>query len=588
MGNNFFTLAIILFNILLTIVYFSKKRVNSFETITYKYLVIINLIVSCLAIMSFFTIKYNASFQILNNIVSKSLLVAYLAWLLLFTIYLMGISNSKVLYGLNFVKSLIFRIAMIIFVIVISLCPLYYHNENNTIYSYGPAANVVFVVAAFMVLIWLIIIVLNAKEMCNKKYYPLYGILILGTIVMYVQYIRPELLLLTYLIGFITFLMYFTIENPDVKILNEMELAKSTALKANDAKNEFLSSMSHEIRTPMNNIKGCIEILNDDSSLSKGSKEVLDELNTSVDSLLDMSDGILNMVQLESGNMKVECKEYNPVDVLDDVTKLINKRIKSSKIEFVTNYKNIPDKVYGDKNKFKTILINLLNNAVKYTNNGKISMNVLAREDRDECFFTIQISDTGKGIEPNMKKKVFNKFVREKDVKNSSILGLGLGLTITKSLVELMHGNIVLRSEKGEGTYVLVMFPQYLRYVKSNKNDDIKKILMVDDRILTVSVDKMVLKSYGIDVDFVKSGVDAIEMVKNNNYDLILLYDEMNILDGIQTMKKLKFDYGFDKPIIAYTENLKNKDNLLESGFDDFIGKPINSDELYEKLSKYL
>ena len=407
--------------------------------------------------------------------------------------------------------------------------------------------------------------------MCNKKYYPLYGILILGTIVMYVQYIRPELLLLTYLIGFITFLMYFTIENPDVKILNEMELAKSTALKANDAKNEFLSSMSHEIRTPMNNIKGCIEILNDDGSLSKNSKEVLDELNTSVDSLLDMSDGILNMVQLESGNMKVECKEYNPMDVLDDVTKLINKRIKSSKIEFVTNYKNIPDKVYGDKNKFKTILINLLNNAVKYTNNGKISMNVLAREDRDECFFTIQISDTGKGIEPNMKKKVFNKFVRENDVKNSSTLGLGLGLTITKSLVELMHGNIVLRSEKGEGTYVLVMFSQYLRYVKSNKNEDMKKILMVDDRMLTVSIDKMVLKSYGIDVDFVKSGIDAIEMVKNNNYDLILLYDEMNVLDGIQTMKKLKFDYGFDKPIIAYTENLKNKDNLLESGFDDFF-----------------
>lgn len=585
-----FSICCFIFVSLFTIFYFSKERINTIDTKLYSSILICNLFGLVLDIFGYLCFKNFGVDFVISECVSKIYLVYYFTWAFLFLEYIYVISFRKNV-GKLLKNNRLFRFNIfIIFImlILILLLPINIVYKSNIAYTSGVSVTMVYTLSFIMVGIMLFCLIKNIKRISSREYVPLLAFMFLSIIIMIIQITHPELTLLLTCHSIVTALMYFTIENPDVKILNEMELAKSTALKANDAKNEFLSSMSHEIRTPMNNIKGCIEILNDDGSLSKNSKEVLDELNTSVDSLLDMSDGILNMVQLESGNMKVECKEYNPMDVLDDVTKLINKRIKSSKIEFVTNYKNIPDKVYGDKNKFKTILINILNNAVKYTNNGKISMNVLAREDRDECFFTIQISDTGKGIEPNMKKKVFNKFVRENDVKNSSTLGLGLGLTITKSLVELMHGNIVLRSEKGEGTYVLVMFSQYLRYVKSNKNEDMKKILMVDDRMLTVSIDKMVLKSYGIDVDFVKSGIDAIEMVKNNNYDLILLYDEMNVLDGIQTMKKLKFDYGFDKPIIAYTENLKNKDNLLESGFDDFIGKPINSDELYDKLSKYL
>ena len=585
-----FSICCFIFVSIFTIFYFSKERINTIDTKLYSSILICNLFGLVLDIFGYLCFKNFGVDFVISECVSKIYLVYYFTWAFLFLEYIYVISFRKNV-GKLLKNNRLFRFNIfIIFImlILILLLPINIVYKSNIAYTSGVSVTMVYTLSFIMVGIMLFCLIKNIKRISSREYVPLLAFMFLSIIIMIIQITHPELTLLLTCHSIVTALMYFTIENPDVKILNEIELAKSTALKANDAKNEFLSSMSHEIRTPMNNIKGCIEILNDDSSLSKNSKEVLDELNTSVDSLLDMSDGILNMVQLESGNMKVECKEYNPMDVLNDVTKLINKRIKSSKIEFVTNYKNIPDKVYGDKNKFKTILINILNNAVKYTNNGKISMNVLAREDRDECFFTIQISDTGKGIEPNMKKKVFNKFVRENDVKNSSILGLGLGLTITKSLVELMHGNIVLRSEKGEGTYVLVMFSQYLRYVKSNKNEDMKKILMVDDRMLTVSVDKMVLKSYGIDVDFVKSGIDAIEMVKNNNYDLILLYDEMNVLDGIQTMKKLKFDYGFDKPIIAYTENLKNKDNLLESGFDDFIGKPINSDELYDKLSKYL
>lgn len=585
-----FSICCFIFVSLFTIFYFSKERINTIDTRLYSSILICNLFGLVLDIFGYLCFKNFGVDFVISECVSKIYLVYYFTWAFLFLEYIYVISFRKNV-GKLLKNNRLFRFNIfIIFImlILILLLPINIVYKSNIAYTSGVSVTMVYALSFIMVGIMLFCLIKNIKRISSREYVPLLAFMFLSIIIMIIQITHPELTLLLTCHSIVTALMYFTIENPDVKILNEMELAKSTALKANDAKNEFLSSMSHEIRTPMNNIKGCIEILNDDSSLNKNSKEVLDELNTSVDSLLDMSDGILNMVQLESGNMKVECKEYNPMDVLDDVTKLINKRIKSNKIEFVTNYKNIPDKVYGDKNKFKTILINLLNNAVKYTNNGKISMNVLAREDRDECFFTIQISDTGKGIEPNMKKKVFNKFVRENDVKNSSTLGLGLGLTITKSLVELMHRNIVLRSEKGEGTYVLVMFPQYLRYVKSNKNEDMKKILMVDDRMLTVSIDKMVLKSYGIDVDFVKSGMGAIEMVKNNNYDLILLYDEMNVLDGIQTMKKLKFDYGFDKPIIAYTENLKNKDNLLESGFDDFIGKPINSDELYDKLSKYL
>lgn len=275
MGNNFFTIAILIFNILLICVYFSKKRVNNFETTTYKYLIISNMISSLLAIGSYLTIKYMEYVPVLNEIVSKSLLISYLIWLLIFTSYLMGVSDKRTFKVNNIFKTSIIKLICLMFFVAISICPLSYHNENNIIYSYGIAANVVYALTFLMVILWFVIIIKNRKKLLDKEYYPLYGLLIFGTIVVIIQHIKPELLLLTYLIGFITFLMYFTIENPDIKLINELELAKDNLENANLVKSEFLRSMSHEIRTPMNQIIGCASVIEMEDNLSDENRDVL-------------------------------------------------------------------------------------------------------------------------------------------------------------------------------------------------------------------------------------------------------------------------------------------------------------------------
>ena len=580
MGNNFFTIAILIFNILLICVYFSKKRVTNFETTTYKYLVISNMISSVLAIGSYLTIKYMEYVPVLNEIVSKSLLVSYLIWLLIFTSYLIGVSDKRTFKVNNIFKTNIIKLICLMFFVAISVCPLNYHNENNIIYSYGIAANIVYALTFLMVILWFVIIIKNRKKSLDRKYYPLYGLLIFGTIVVIIQRIKPELLLLTYLIGFITFLMYFTIENPDIKLINELELAKDNLENANLVKSEFLRSMSHEIRTPMNQIIGCASVIEMEDNLSKESKDVLNDLVNSTNSLLDVCNGIINVSQIESGNVDILISGYNPKEIIEDLVNLNRKRLTNKDIEIVSNYSELPDVVYGDKDKVKQIVSNLLSNAIKYTDKGKIEISVSGSVKKDKCDIEIVVKDTGKGISEDNIDLIFNKFGKLE--KNSDTLGLGLGLFITKNLVNILGGNISVTSELGKGSEFKVVLQENLVDTSTKLDLSSVNLMIIHSSNMIRAFLKNSIMKYEIKVNDFSNGVDAINELKKVDYDIVIVDKYISDVRVEELVRTIKEDISSNIKIMV----IGNQENI--DYVDMFISEELNMNDIINNIKKVL
>ena len=397
--------------------------------------------------------------------------------------------------------------------------------------------------------------------------------------------------------------MYFTIENPDVKLINELELAKSNAEKANQAKTDFLSSMSHEIRTPLNAIVGFSNAILEDEKITEAQEEAKDIVMAS-ENLLEIVNGILDISKIEAGKMEVVEVDYNFKDMCENILKLIKPRIIEKPIELKSSFpKDLPAILHGDMGKMKEVITNLLTNAAKYTDEGTISLDVSCINNKHKTNLIVSVEDTGRGIKPEKIDKLFTKFQRLEEDKNTTLEGTGLGLAITKSLVEMMGGKIVVQSKYGSGSKFTVTIPQTIvsmNEVKEKKKEDTeekeidyskKKILVVDDNNLNLKVALRLLETYNIKPDTCISGFECIEKIKDNTYDLILLDDMMPKMSGTETLKKIKQDNkDFNTKVVVLTANAISgmKEKYLQDGFDDYLAKPIDKLELKRVLKTYL
>ena len=395
-------------------------------------------------------------------------------------------------------------------------------------------------------------------------------------------------------------IMYFTIENPDLKMMNELELAKKNAEKANEAKTEFLSNMSHEIRTPLNAIVGFSNSIMEDKSLEEAQNEAKDIIMAS-ENLLEIVNGILDISKIEAGKMEIVNVNYNPLNLFNDVAKLIKPRIIEKPIEFKTNFSSdIPGVLYGDNGKVKEIITNLLTNAAKYTDSGWIDFSVSCINEKNTSKLVISVEDTGRGIKPDKIDKLFTKFNRLEEDKNTTLEGTGLGLAITKNLVDMMGGKIIVQSKYGDGSKFTVYLSQKIVSMVDNSKDEEKedvvrnysnsRVLVVDDNNLNIKVAVRLLKKYNIVPDTVMSGMECIDYVNKNKYDLILMDDMMPKLSGVDTFKKLKENSDFNTPVVILTANAISgmKEKYLSLGLDDYLAKPIERGELDRVLKKYL
>ncbi len=600
----YFTISGLFCIVLLMILFFSKSRIDSKETKLYGFMLIssffdIILVLAELIITYYFLDDVN---MYLVKGLNKIDFIHYIMWptlLSLYTIYVTYLDEEKY----NKAKK-IFLTLDIIAILIEFMLPINIISTKEVMGVTGIGPAFVFLISSFYVIVNIIILIKNYKKIKNKKNLPFLFFLIFIIIAMLLRVYNPTLIVIPAIIVYINMIMYFTIENPDVKLIEEIKIAKESAIKASNAKTEFLSNMSHEIRTPLNAIVGFSEALQSDERIPVEAREDIKDIVMASDSLLEIVNGILDISKIEADKLEIINTTYSPKKVFDELVVLTRGRLGfEKKIEFKTSFSSdIPATLYGDYARVKQIVLNLLTNAVKYTNEGYISFTVeCVNINKDLCRLIISVEDSGIGIKKDKIDKLFTKFERLDEEKNITIEGTGLGLAITKKLVELMHGKMVVQSIYGKGSKFTVSLDQ--KIVATKEKEEIKektvvkgnykgkRVLVVDDNKLNLKVAERLLREYNLFVDEVASGFDAIDRINMGvPYNLILMDDMMPKMSGCETLKELKKNKDFHTKTVALTANAISgmREKYLSVGFDDYLAKPIKKEELEVILDKYL
>ena len=593
MYNMYIPLCGLIINIVLLVIY--RLKVTNLRKENRIYFNMISdafvLTFFCLIAVYLIYINYNTNIILLANRIECIAIVNYFANLLSYVSYLTKIDNKK--------NKKILNIINIILTLLVLFMPLELKvtNDLNYMVTVGPAI-VVTSIAAALALICIFYISLKYKKQIEGKLVPIVCLLIFFLIVLITRAIVPEFICLEFFANIALLLMMFTIENPDLKMIQELEEARKRADNANKAKSDFLSSMSHEIRTPLNAIVGLSEDMKDRDVCPDIMKEDLNDIIDASHTLLEIVGNIMDINKIESEKMEIVEVSYNFKEEISSLARVQSIRIKDKKIDYKINISDdIPYELIGDKQHVKEIINNLLSNAIKYTDEGIVAMNITCFNNNDICNLEIEVYDTGRGIKKEDLKRLYNKFDRLDVEKNSTIEGTGLGLAITKKLVELLKGTINVESEYGEGTKFNVIIPQKIGNNTSKDEQVItnniidysdKKILIVDDNKLNIKVAKRNIEDLNFkEIDECYNGLECLEKIKNGKkYDIILMDIMMPTMDGEQVLKELKNIKDFDTPVIALTADAiaGSDEKYKNEGFVDYVSKPFNKDTIKLKI----
>lgn len=454
-----------------------------------------------------------------------------------------------------------------------------------------------FIFIWFYLLLDLIILVVSNKTVKKNTYLDLVLIFIFEVLMVYLQGCSGEIPFINIGIVLVTIYIYLKLENDLVYEVNALTLERDYARGQCIDKSDFLKVLSHEIRTPINIIDGFSQLIEDSNDIEEIRGDAKDIRIASKD-LIDVINGMIDLSIIESGNLEIIKENYNVYDTIDDIINIIKSKMRDKDVEFKVDIADdIPEILLGDSERISQVVLNLLTNAIKYTDKGSICLSISSIKSSSKCRLKIIVSDTGKGIKKEDISRIFDTGL---DRENSN-----LGLAVGKFLIDLMDGDIEVDSILGKGTTFTVTIDQ--KIVNQSKEERIsrkralkvfdasgKRILIVDDNKLNLKVASKLLDAYKVEVLFANSGKECLDILdKDREFDLILMDDLMPEMSGtecLDILKKIERVDGFYIPVVVLTANAVSgmKEKYINAGFEDYLAKPIDKYELDRIVRKYL
>ena len=590
--GKFFIFNALVYIILLMFIYFSKRRYKSKENKIYSILIITSFIGVLLELGCRLTIPLLNEIPKTTFLITKLYLVYLLTWVTLLSLYTFIIVNNPQSKFKHTKISII--ITYIINIIIIFYLPINYYNDGELIYTYGLSVYWVYIVSFVYIIISIINILLSKTNLKDKKLIPIIAFIIIGTITTIIQLINPGMLLATSMETFVTVLMYFTIENPDMKMLEEVNKAKKISDNANQEKSMFLFNMTKEIRNISRNIDD-----HADNILSEVSKEETNignigdnarEIKYDISKFNTMTNDILDVSNIDASNIKIYNTKFNIKLIIKGLVSIYKEKCQEKGLEFRTDIaSDIPEYLYGDSINLKKVMITLLDNAIKYTNNGYVELSVNFVKKLDICRLIISIEDSGIGIKTEELDTIFYKKKEELNRNN-----LKNNLYTAKKIITMMEGTIIANSDYNKGTTMKIVLDAKIVPTKENvyiKEYDNKKILLVDDSETCEKIIKKILRGSNITIERTEYGKYCLDKIRSKEkYDLILIKDELKPLDGYTIMTKLQEIRNFNIPCILLTKNtnVEYDDSYQKYGFKDYIIKSNDKNKILNTLDKYL
>ena len=590
----------LIFILILNIVYFSKKRADLEENKPYKVILISSLIVAAIDTVIHIICSANTFESIVNNYYT---LLNYLNKILstLFSVIFSNLFFYTLLITYDKIRknpkkiSTILIIANIVFSVIMLFTNIKLVDAKVATNVTGATTMLGYAMVAIMLTGSLLVALTNIKKL-DKRYLPIFIVFLLLVILYFFSLLIPGMIIYDLILALMCYIMYFTIENPDMKMLDEVHKAKVISDNANEEKTLFLYNMTNEIRGITKDIDKETDNILDETDNKKIDVEEINNsarnIKGSTAKFTTMTNEILDISSIDSASVRIYNEKYNIKRLLKELVGIYKPKAQNKNLDFrVSIASDIPEYLYGDGINLKKVLTIILDNSIKYTNNGYIEFNINTIIKGDIARLIISVEDSGTGMKAEDINKIFTKKQEREDNHN-----LNNNLYNAKRLITLMNGTIVPSSSYGSGTTIKIILDQKYDTIDTdiNKYDNIydkKKVLLIDDSPSSEKLFNKILSGTNIELTSVKLGKEGLERIRNKEkYDLILLDEELEPQNGHIIMRKLLEIRNFNTKVILLTKDNKYDydDSYLQEGFTDYIIKSSDKEEILNKMNKYL